>query len=172
MRVMLQLHISVARNVNSRLFRRLGPDSGIDCIADPVPLRDVADLLDAMNSQKALPEIILYTLNPNAIEPLAALAGSFYGVRTGAAWWFNDHTAGIRNTLEIVARQGSLSSFFGMLTDSRSFLSYVRHDYFRRIACDLVAEWVEKGEYSGNAKRLLERISSLNAGNYCTESRL
>ena len=172
MRVMLQLHISVARNVNSRLFRRLGPDSGIDCIADPVPLRDAANLLDAMNSQKALPEMILYTLNPNAIEPLAALAGSFYGVRTGAAWWFNDHTAGIRNTLEIVARQGSLSSFFGMLTDSRSFLSYVRHDYFRRIACDLVAEWVNKGEYFGDAKRLLERISSQNAGNYCTESRL
>ena len=99
---------------------------------------------------------------------LCVLAGSFRGVRYGAAWWFCDHPAGIRDTLEIYARQGQLKSFFGMLTDSRSFLSYVRHDYFRRIACDLVADWVDRGEYMGNAPALLDAICCGNARAFCT----
>jgi glucuronate isomerase len=170
--VLLQLHTSVARNVNSSLFRKLGPDSGIDCVSDPVPVRAVTDLLDALESSGALPEMILYTLDPGSAEPLAIAAGCFRGVRLGAAWWFCDHLAGIRETLEIYARQAQLSSFFGMLTDSRSFLSYVRHDYFRRIAADLIAEWVDKGEYSGNASSVMEKISCRNAMDYCTSPRL
>ncbi|MBO4327213.1 MAG: glucuronate isomerase [Clostridia bacterium] len=172
MRVLLQLHTAVARNVNSRQFRRIGADSGIDCISDPISVRAFTELLDAMYSEKALPEMIVYTLDPGSIEPLAAAAGCFRGVRLGAAWWFNDHEAGIRETLEIAARQGSLSSFFGMLTDSRSFLSYVRHDYFRRIASDLVASWIDKGEFMGSGEDVLGKISCFNAMNYCTESRI
>ena len=171
-RVLLQMHTSVARNVNSSLFRKLGPDSGIDCVSDPVPVRAVTDLLDALESSGALPEMILYTLDPGSAESLAIAAGCFRGVRLGAAWWFCDHLAGIRETLEIYARQAQLSSFFGMLTDSRSFLSYVRHDYFRRIAADLIAEWVDKGEYSGNASSVMEKISCRNAMDYCTSPRL
>ena len=168
--VLLQLHIAVMRNVNTRLFERIGPDCGVDTMADAVPLRRVADLLDALDSVSALPEIIIYSLNPAAAEPLCVLAGSFRGVRYGAAWWFCDHPAGIRDTLEIYARQGQLKSFFGMLTDSRSFLSYVRHDYFRRIACDLVADWVDRGEYMGNAPALLEAICCGNARAFCTRN--
>ena len=166
--VLLQLHIAVMRNVNSRMFALLGPDCGGDTMADAVPLRHVADLLDELNSNSALPEIILYSLNPAATEPLCVVAGSFRGVRCGAAWWFCDHPAGIRETLEIYARQGQLASFFGMLTDSRSFLSYVRHDYFRRIACDLVADWVNKGEYFGDAAALLKAVSCGNARDFCS----
>ncbi len=168
--VLLQLHIAVMRNVNTRLFERTGPDCGGDTMADTVPLRQLADLLDALDSGSALPEMIVYSLNPAAIEPLCVVAGSFRGVRCGAAWWFCDHLSGIRDTLEIYARQGQLKSFFGMLTDSRSFLSYVRHDYFRRIACDLVAGWVDRGEYYGDAKALLEAISCGNARTFCTRS--
>ena len=172
MRVLLQLHTSVARNVNTRLFRKLGPDSGIDCVSDPVPVHAVQELLDALDSQKALPEMIIYTLDPGSAETLAISAGCFRGVRLGAAWWFCDQLAGIRDTLEIYARQGQLSSFFGMLTDSRSFLSYVRHDYFRRIAADLLAGWVDNGEFSGDAAAILGKISCYNAMEYCTQSRM
>ncbi|MCL2105751.1 MAG: glucuronate isomerase [Oscillospiraceae bacterium] len=163
--ITLQMHLAVARNVNSPLFEQCGPDSGGDCVGDPVPGRDICALLDAMAQADALPEILLYALNPAMAPQLSAIAGSFAPkVRLGAAWWFCDHKRGIREQLELIAETGWLASFPGMLTDSRSFLSYARHDYFRRILCALLAEWVDAGEYPADAAaEIAERLCCRNA---------
>jgi glucuronate isomerase len=96
------------------------------------------------------------------LESLSAAAGCFRNVNIGAAWWFNDHTSGIVQTLETIAHSGNIGSFIGMLTDSRSFLSYARHDYFRRILCSVIGRWVEIGEFCGDAEKLCRNISSDN----------
>lgn len=166
MKVTLQLHISVMRNLNSRLFGKVGLDAGGDSAGDPVPLKFIAAYLDALDSASSLPETIIYTLNDSNTEALASVTGCFRGVRQGAAWWFCDNAYGIRKTLEVYARQGCLSSFPGMVTDSRSFLSYVRHDYFRRIACDLAAGWYNSGEYGGDLTAVLRKICFENAKSY------
>jgi len=161
--IVMQWHLAPLRNANSRLFGKLGADCGCDCVGDPVSGSALAAMLDAIESESGLPETVLYTLNPSSSEQMASIAGAFRGVRCGAAWWFCDHKRGIREQLEIFAENATLGAFPGMLTDSRSFLSYVRHEYFRRILCDLVGEWVEKGEYEMNsAIKLVQNLSYYN----------
>lgn len=152
--IVMQWHLAVSRNVNSNLFEKIGADSGGDCIGDVIPVKNITAILDSIEQENGLPETIIYTLNPSMLDTLASVAGSFRNVRVGAAWWFNDHRTGIRQTIETVAQTMHLGRFLGMLTDSRSFLSYARHDYFRRILCSIVGEWVEKQEFSGDYIKL------------------
>lgn len=162
--LVMQWHLSVVRNPNPRLFEALGPDCGADCVGDPIPAESLCRVLAAMERSGGLPAVLLYSLNPANATQLASIAGSFPGVRLGAAWWFCDHRRGIREQLEVIAEQSPIGTFPGMLTDSRSFLSYARHDYFRRILCDLLGRWVEEGECEmENALRLAKRLCYENA---------
>jgi len=160
--ILLQLHLGALRNVNTRLLELCGPDAGGDTVGDPVPISHIAALLDSMDKDEALPAMILYNLNPSMTRSLCALAGCFRNVRLGAAWWYCDTYYGIRDTLRAYAETGTLSSFFGMLTDSRSFLSYARHDYFRRVLCSVLGQWISNEEYHGDAIGLLKAICTDN----------
>jgi glucuronate isomerase len=148
----MQLHLGALRDNNSRMLARLGPASGFDSIGDFRFAEPLARFLDTLDRDGALPKTILYGLNPRDNEMLATLAGSFSGdgiaakVQLGSAWWFNDQQDGILRQLTTVANMGLLARFVGMLTDSRSLLSFSRHDYFRRILCDFIGSWVERGE--------------------------
>ena len=148
----MQLHLGALRDTNSRMLARLGPASGFDSIGDVAFAESLARFLDALDRDGELPKTILYGLNPRDNEMLATLAGSFPGdgvaakVQLGSAWWFNDQQDGILRQLTSVANMGLLARFVGMLTDSRSLLSFSRHDYFRRILCDCIGGWVERGE--------------------------
>lgn len=155
----MQLHLAAIRNLNSDLFGKLGPDVGNDAILDVHLAENLSRLLDAMNRQGSLPKTILYSLNPTHNYMLLTVGGCFAGgipgkIQLGSAWWFNDHINGMREQLKTVADVGVLGQFIGMLTDSRSFLSYFRHEYFRRILCNLIGEWVENGEYPQDEKAL------------------
>lgn len=161
--IVMQLHLAVARNINDSLYKLCGPDSGGDCIGDRIPVRDIARIFNAIADGGDMPQTIIYTLEPSMTELFAAIAGSFRNVRLGAAWWFCDHKHGIRKVLETVSDVGYPGTFAGMLTDSRSFLSYARHDYFRRILCSYLGELVESGEYPAeNAEKLAAALSSGN----------
>jgi glucuronate isomerase len=148
----MQLHLGAQRDNNGRMLARLGPASGFDSIGDASYAEPLARFLDTLDRDGALPRTILYGLNPRDHEMLATLAGSFPGdgvaaqVQLGSAWWFNDQQDGIRRQLTTVANMGLLSRFVGMLTDSRSLLSFSRHEYFRRILCDFIGGWVKRGE--------------------------
>lgn len=160
--VVMQWHLAVHRNANSRLFAALGGDCGGDTIGDAISGRAIIAMLDAIEKDGGLPRTILYTLNPIMNEQLATITKAFPRARLGTAWWFNDHKDGIADMIRVIARNGHIGSFLGMLTDSRSFLSYARHDYFRRILCSVLAEWEESGEYSGNTVKLAEKICCEN----------
>jgi glucuronate isomerase len=148
----MQLHLGAIRNLNSAMFQRLGPDTGYDAAGDALTAPALAAFLDALEADGMLPRTILYSLNPNDYEALASVMGCFQDgslpgkLQLGSAWWFNDHVDGMRRQLTTLANQGLLSRFVGMLTDSRSFLSFPRHEYFRRVLCDLVGGWMEAGE--------------------------
>lgn len=163
--VTMQLHLNVRRNACTRLFESVGPDAGGDCVGDPIPERDIAALLDAMDRADGLPHTILYTLEPSMYMALATTAGSFRGVVPGAAWWFCDHKRGMEEQMNILAETGHLATFTGMLTDSRSFLSYARHDYFRRVLCSRVAEELDQGTLLSEkaAMKLLNRLCVENS---------
>lgn len=147
----MQLHLGVIRNINSRMAQKLGPDTGFDSIGDSVSANSLAALLDGLEKTGELPRTIVYCLNDNANDKIMAVLGSFQtgGIKgkmqLGSAWWFNDHLDGMEKQLRSVANVGILSNFVGMLTDSRSFLSYTRHEYFRRILCNLIGHWAENG---------------------------
>lgn len=159
-----QLHIGALRNINTPAFRELGADAGYDVIRGYIDTDAVAAFLGALHEEGKLPKIILYSLNPNALPALCTVAGSFGNVRMGAAWWFNDTLKGIRHHLETVEEYSVLGTFLGMLTDSRSFSSYCRFDFFRRILCDMVAEKVIAGEYGeASAGQILHDICYMNA---------
>ena len=173
--IVMQLHFGVIRDNSGRLFRRLGPDAGIDSIGDAVSIRDLAAFLNALDETGELPKTILYSLNPNDNAALVSVMGAFQTdeavgkLQHGSAWWFNDHRRGMIDQLSTLAAGGFLTGFTGMLTDSRSFLSYARHEYFRRILCDLIGSWVENGEYPRDEKALktiIERICFRNAKQY------
>ncbi len=172
--VVMQLHFGVIRDNSSRVFKALGPDAGIDSIGDPFSVKDLAAFLNTLDETDELPKTILYSLNPNdnaAIETVMACfqGGCFGKLQHGSAWWFNDHKSGMREQLTSLANEGMLCTFVGMLTDSRSFLSYARHEYFRRILCDLIGGWVENGEYSNDPetlKTIVEGICYRNARRY------
>ena len=171
----MQLHYSCLRNPNSRAFAALGPDTGFDCIALSDSGGALAKLLDELEKTDSLPRTILYSLNPGDNSFLDALIGSFQGsgipgkLQHGSAWWFNDNKVGMSEQLISLANQSLLGNFVGMLTDSRSFLSYARHEYFRRILCNLLGGWVECGEYPNDPAllgKLVEDICYRNAKRY------
>mgnify|MGYP003288618363 CR=1 FL=1 len=158
--LVMQWHLAVTRNANTALFTRCGADCGADCVGDMLCGGDLIAMLDALQQNDALPQTILYSLNDANAAQIASIAGAFPGVRCGAAWWFCDHKRGIRREMEIIAENGTLGAFLGMLTDSRSFLSYARHDYFRRILCTVLGEWADAGEYPfDSAKKLARKIA-------------
>jgi len=171
----MQLHFGCKRNNNSNSFSTLGADTGFDCINNFTPASQMADFLNHLNSNDSLPKTILYSLNPNDDAVIGTIIGCFQDdsvcgkVQHGSAWWFNDHKSGMINQMTSLANLGLLSNFLGMLTDSRSFLSYTRHEYFRRILCQLIGGWVENGEYPEDYKALetiVKNISYHNAKNY------
>lgn len=147
-KMVLQLHFGTFRNVNSSAFASIGRDAGFDIFRASIACDKLAVLLDEMTKKLGvLPTIILYPLNDNYLRPLAALSGAFRNVIIGAAWWFNDTVCGIRRQLETVSEYAALGTNLGMLTDSRSFSSYVRFDFYRRILASFIADKVDKGEY-------------------------
>ena len=171
----MQIHYGVKRDNDKRRFQLLGPDTGFDCIGNPAPSAQLADYLNALALTEELPKTILYSLNPNDNAAIGSMIGCFQDgpcagkIQHGSAWWFNDHKAGMQEQMVSLANLGVLGNFVGMLTDSRSFLSYTRHEYFRRILCNLLGEWVENGEYPGDEralKKIVEGISYNNAMNY------
>lgn len=148
----MQLHMGVMRGNNARMLERLGPDTGFDAIADDALSVSLSRFLDTLDSRGSLPKTVLYSLNPKDYSVIAALTGCFHdeGVRGkvqfGPAWWFLDSRDGMERQMTDLANMGMLSAFVGMLTDSRSFLSYTRHEYFRRLLCNMLGRWVEDGE--------------------------
>ena len=171
----MQLHIGALRNNNSRMFKNLGPDSGFDSIADHEIASNLSALLNAMDKDNTLPKTILYTLNPKDNYVLATMLGNFQSaevkskIQFGSGWWFNDQRDGMESQLRALANLGSLPNFVGMLTDSRSFLSYTRHEYFRRILCNLIGGWVEDGEFPDDMDTLgtiIKGICFNNTENY------
>ena len=160
----MQLHYGCRRNNNTRMFHKLGRDTGYDAVLQGTPSLEVAAFLDLLASQDALPRMVLYSLNPNDDEGLHSVIGCFQDgtplgrIQQGSAWWFNDHKAGMVKQLTAFANGGVLGNFIGMLTDSRSFLSYPRHEYFRRILCELLGAWVENGEYPADWKALEKMV--------------
>ena len=169
--MVMQIHMAPLRNVNSKLFSLTGADSGIDVVGDPINAQHFARMLNDINSEAGLPKCIFYCLNSTVNDMLAAMTGAFSGgtpgkVQLGSAWWFNDHVDGIKAQLHSLANAGLLGRFIGMLTDSRSFTSYVRFDFFRRILCNEIGIWVENGEFDANCGKLIENVSYFNAKNY------
>ena len=173
--IAMQLHYSCLRNNNTRIFRELGADTGVDAIAQNTCGGNVAQLLATLDEAGACPKTILYSLNPADNAQLGTLIGCFQDssaigkIQHGSAWWFNDHKVGMEDQMKSLGNLGLLGNFVGMLTDSRSFLSYARHDYFRRIMCNLIGNWVENGEYpniESSLKKIVEGISYNNAKRY------
>ena len=170
-----QLHFNCIRNLNTRMFKKLGPDTGYDAIGCADSGLGLAKLFDRLERADALPRCILYSLNPRDMEMLATIMGCFQKgpdrgrIQLGSAWWFLDQKDGMKKQIEALAALGCLGNFVGMLTDSRSFLSYTRHEYFRRILCQKLGEEVERGEIPNDLKWLggiVEDISYNNANRY------
>ena len=156
----MQLHLGVLRNTNTRFMNMIGPDSGFDSMGDfniSVPL---VRFLDQFDKKKSLPRTVLYNINPRDNESVASIIGSFQEgpvpgkIQLGPGWWFNDTKDGMLKQMNTLSNLGLLSRFIGMTTDSRSFFSFVRHDYFRRILCSMIGEDVERGELPGDIQIL------------------
>ena len=171
----MQIHVGAIRNNNTRMYKRLGPDTGYDSITETNLAENLARLMDALEMTNELPRTILYSLNPKDNYVLGTLMGCFQGsgigskIQLGSGWWFNDQKDGMEEQLKALGNLGVLGCFVGMLTDSRSFVSYTRHDYFRRILCNLIGSWVEKGLYPNDEKmleKIIRGISYENAKNY------
>ena len=171
----MQLHYGCKRDNNTDMFEKLGPDTGYDCINNYAPSGQIADYLNALNAEGNLPKTVIYSLNPNDDEAIGTIIGCFQNsdavgkIQQGSAWWFNDHKTGMTKQMTSLANLGLLGNFIGMLTDSRSFLSYPRHEYFRRILCEMIGNWVENGEYPKDMKmleRIVKGISYNNAVRY------
>ncbi len=173
--IVMQLHYSCMRNNNQRIFKLQGPDTGVDAIGQNTCGINIAQLLSCLDEAGSCPRTILYSLNPIDNAQLGSIIGCFQDssipgkIQHGSAWWFNDTKSGMEDQMRSLANLGLLGNFIGMLTDSRSFLSYARHDYFRRILCNLIGNWVEKGEYPNNEaslKKIVEGVSYYNAARY------
>ena len=149
----MQLHYGCLRDNNRAMYARLGPDTGYDAINNTSPSGELAGLLNALAETDELPRTLVYSLNPMDDDAIDSILGAFQQgpdvckVQHGSAWWFNDQKQGMEKQLTSLANKGYLAGFVGMLTDSRSFLSYPRHEYFRRILCSLIGTWIEEGEY-------------------------
>ncbi|WP_018606220.1 glucuronate isomerase [Uliginosibacterium gangwonense] len=171
----MQLHIGAQRNNNTRMFNKMGPDTGWDSIADDLISAKIARFLDTLDGDDLLPKTIMYNLNPIHNEVLATMIGNYQDgkvmgkMQFGSGWWFLDQKDGMTRQLTALSQLGNLGAFIGMLTDSRSFLSYTRHEYFRRILCNLIGCWVENGEYPqdwAQLKKIVEGICYGNAERY------
>ena len=170
-----QLHIGALRNNNTRMFEKLGPDTGFDSINDFAIAEGLSKILNELDKKDCLPKTILYCLNPKDNYVLGTMLGNFQSgpvvgkIQFGSGWWFNDNKDGMETQLKALANLGCLGTFVGMLTDSRSFVSYPRHEYFRRILCNMLGKWVENGEYPEDYEMLgsiVEDICYNNAVNY------
>lgn len=173
--LVMQLHYGVQRDLNKKVFRALGPDAGIDAINTFASSIEMGQYLNALAETDQLPKTIIYSLNPADDAAIGTVIGCFQDstaigkIQHGSAWWFNDNKVGMQNQMTSLANLGLLGNFVGMLTDSRSFLSYPRHEYFRRIMCDLIGGWVENGEYPNDEKslkKIVEGISYYNGKRY------
>lgn len=173
----MQIHYGVVRNNSDKNFKGLGPDTGFDTIAGHDCIRNILMLLNEFENCGSLPKMVFYSLNPIENAQIDAAVGCFQGnnegikskIQHGSAWWFNDHLEGMRAQLKSFASIGVLANFVGMLTDSRSFLSYPRHEYFRRILCDYIGCMIENGEYPADletAGKIVEDISFNNANKF------
>lgn len=171
----MQLHAAAIRNNNTPMFRKLGPDTGFDSILNVNLAEKLSRFMDTLLIDGNLPKTILYSLSPIDNSLLVSMAGNFEGdgikgkIQHGSAWWFNDHIDGMLDQMKTLGNLGALASFVGMLTDSRSFLSYPRHEYFRRILCNLIGGWVENGMYTDDREILDKLIADVcfnNAKNY------
>ncbi|MDR3313634.1 MAG: glucuronate isomerase [Oscillospiraceae bacterium] len=173
----MELHMGPMRTNNTRTLRALGPDTGFDSVNDAPVAEPLSRLLDTLDERAALPKTILFNLNPKDSYVLATMLGNFQDSETktqgklqyGPAWWFLDHIDGMREQLRTLGNLGALGTFIGMVTDSRSFLSYPRHEYFRRIFCGLCGEWVEQGLYPNDPAALCalaEDVAFRNAAAY------
>ena len=165
--MVMQLHIGALRNNNTRMFKKLGCDVGFDSIDDGEIAIGISKLLDSLDITDELPKTILYCLNPKDNEVLGTMIGNFQGggvagkIQFGSGWWFNDQKDGMERQITSLSQLGLISQFVGMLTDSRSFLSYTRHEYFRRILCNYIGNIVENGEYPCDMEILGEIIENI-----------
>ncbi len=163
----MQLHYGCRRNNNPVAFQALGPDTGYDAIDTYTPSAQLAALMGAMEAAGGLPKTVLYSLSPADNAAIDSVCGCFQTdeaigkIQHGSAWWFNDHFAGMTEQLTSLANLGYLAGFIGMLTDSRSFLSYPRHEYFRRILCRMLGEWVEDGRYPADFETLSRIVKGI-----------
>ncbi len=173
--IVMKLHYSTLRNVNARMYDRLGPDTGYDVMAQNMCAGNLIRLLSKLDETDELPRTVIFSLNPTDNALIDTLIGAFQSsdvpgkIQHGPAWWFNDSKYGMEEQLKSMASLTVLGNFIGMLTDSRSFLSYTRHEYFRRILCNLIGKWVCDGEYPNDdlmLRRLTEGISYYNAKRY------
>ena len=170
----MQFHIGAYRNANTKMFNKLGPDTGFDCTDDKVPVKDVGMFLDALNSLGCLPKTILYPLDMSQFETFATLAGSFYSntkglIQLGAPWWFNDQVYGIKKQFESIANLYPISLSVGMLTDSRNFSAYPRHELYRRVLCEFFGELIDRHEYFSPEEevgKIIQDICYYNAKEY------
>ena len=170
-----QYHYGAIRDNNTLMYNQLGPDTGFDSIGEFTTAKAMSHFLNELNMEKKLTRTILYTLNPCANEVIATMLGNFQDgscpgkIQFGSGWWFNDQLDGMERQMNALSVLGLLSRFVGMLTDSRSFLSYPRHEYFRRLLCNLLGNDVEKGLIPADMDslyRMVEDISYNNAKNY------
>ena len=170
----MQLHINAMRNNNTRMYEKYGVDAGFDSVADAPLAVPLSRLLDSIAMQGGLPKTIIYSLNPSDNYVVGTMLGNFQGgepgkIQMGSGWWFQDHRDGMVEQMKTLANLGLLGRFVGMLTDSRSFVSYPRHEYFRRILCEVIGTWVENGEYPADMDALKEIVQGIcfnNAKNY------
>lgn len=163
----MQLHIGALRNNNKRMLQKLGPDTGFDSINDLCIAEKLSGFLGSLDYDNILPKTILYTLNPKDNYVLGTMLGNFQQgptaskIQFGSGWWFNDNRDGMEAQMQALANLGVLGKFVGMLTDSRSFVSYPRHEYFRRILCNMLGSWVENGEYPEDYKSLEKIVKGI-----------
>ena len=162
----MQLHMNALRNNNTRMYNRLGADVGFDSIDDTLIARNLSTLMNKIEQAGGLPKTILYSLNPCANYVIGTMLGNFQGgvpgkIQMGSGWWFCDQRDGMVDQMKTLANLGLLGRFVGMLTDSRSFVSYPRHEYFRRIMCDVIGAWVENGEYPADMEVLGELVQGI-----------
>ena len=167
----MEIHIGPMRNNNTKMFRKVGPDAGFDSISDGEVAFKLSRLLDSLDAEDCLPRTILFCLNPKDNYVLGSMLGNFQSseaaskIQFGSAWWFNDNIDGMREQIRALGNLGVLSKFVGMVTDSRSFLSYPRHEYFRRIICEFIGNLVENGEYPADFDTLERIVKDVAFGN-------
>ena len=167
-----QFHFACLRDNSTKMFAKLGPDTGYDCINDQPNAAGLAKLLGRLEAEDALAKTILYSLNPSDNGVIGTIIGAFQTdsgipgkIQQGSAWWFNDHKPGMEAQMTSLMSLGAMGTFNGMLTDSRSFLSYTRHEYFRRILCNLFGQLVEDGEYPADMKTLGKMVENISYNN-------